>query len=398
MRPRAGGAETMRLLVYGDYSYHLEDGELSAEVSFALFAARLARECERLVLVGRMSPSPELTPYRCGSEAEFVPLPYYESLASPTAVVRAAAGSLRSFWRALREVEVVWLLGPHPLAVAFALLAALRRRRVVLGVRQDLPAYVRNRHPGRRLMSAAALALEASFRLLSRSFGVIVVGPELARRYRGARSLLEISVSLVDVEDVVPPELAAARSYDGELRLISVGRLDPEKNPLLIADVFRRLVDGGPAWHLLVCGDGSLREALGDRLRELGVAERAELLGHVPYGARLVELYQGSHVLLHTSWTEGLPQVLIEAFAAGVPVVATDVGGIRDAVGEAARLVPPGDAPAAAAELEAIVADPDLRRRLIQAGHRYVTPRTANAEVGRVAEFLRGGDAPPQGP
>lgn len=396
MQPRAGADRAMRLLVYGDYSYHLEDGELSAEVSFALFVSRLARRCERLVLVGRMSPSPELTPYRCGDEAEFVALPYYESLANPAAVVRATAGSLRRFWRAVGEVDAVWLLGPHPLAVGFALLAALRRRRVVLGVRQDLPAYVRSRRPGRRLMSAAAHALEASFRLLARRFGVIVVGPELAHRYRRARSLLEITVSLVDAEDVVSPELAADRPYDGELRLISVGRLDPEKNPLLIADVLRLLVDGGLPWRLLVCGDGILRGALGERLRELGLAERAELMGHVPYGARLVELYQGSHALLHTSWTEGLPQVLIEAFAAGVPVVATDVGGIRDAVGEAARLVPPGDAPAAAAELGAIVADPDLRRRLIEAGNRYVTPRTANAEVDRVAEFLRGGEPAPQ--
>jgi glycosyltransferase involved in cell wall biosynthesis len=380
----------MRLLVYGDYSYHVEGRELNAEVSFSLFAARLARECERLVLIGRLSPTPELTPYRCGREAEFVALPYYESLAHPAAVVRAAAVSLWRFWGALREVDVVWLLGPHPLAVAFALLAALRRRRVVLGVRQDLPAYVRNRRPGRRLMVAAAVALEAGFRLLSRRLAVIVVGPGLARRYHRARSLLEITVSLVDDEDVVSPESAAARPYDGELRLISVGRLDPEKNPLLIPDVFRRLVDGGLAWRLLVCGDGSLRSALEERLGELGVADRTELAGHVPYGARLVGLYQGSHALLHTSWTEGLPQVLIEAFAAGVPVVATDVGGIRDAVGEAARLVPPGDARAAAAELEAIVTDPDLRKRLVEAGHEYAMRNTATVEVRRVAEFLRG--------
>jgi glycosyltransferase involved in cell wall biosynthesis len=380
----------MRLLVYGDYSYHVEGRELNAEVSFSLFAARLARECERLVLIGRLSPTPELTPYRCGREAEFVALPYYESLAHPAAVVRAAAVSLWRFWGALREVDVVWLLGPHPLAVAFALLAALRRRRVVLGVRQDLPAYVRNRRPGRRLMVAAAVALEAGFRLLSRRLAVIVVGPGLARRYHRARSLLEITVSLVDDEDVVSPELAAARPYDGELRLISVGRLDPEKNPLLIADVFGRLVDGGFPWRLLVCGDGSLRSALEERLGELGVADRTELAGHVPYGARLVGLYQGSHALLHTSWTEGLPQVLIEAFAAGVPVVATDVGGIRDAVGEAARLVPPGDARAAAAELEAIVTDPDLRKRLVEAGHEYAMRNTATVEVRRVAEFLRG--------
>ena len=116
---------------------------------------------------------------------EFVGLPYYESLANPLSVARAAGRSLTRFWRTLADVDVVWLLGPHPLAVAFALLAAARGKRVVLGVRQDLPAYVRNRRPGRRMMIAAASLLEASFRLLARRFGVVVVGPELARRYAG---------------------------------------------------------------------------------------------------------------------------------------------------------------------------------------------------------------------
>jgi glycosyltransferase involved in cell wall biosynthesis len=380
----------VRVLFYADYSYHVEEGRVSAETSFALFVDRLRGELERLILIGRVSPSRDLTPYACGEGTELVALPYYESLANPLSVARAAGRSLVRFWRALREVDAVWLLGPHPLAIAFALLAAARGRRVILGVRQDLPAYVRNRHPGNRGMIAVAVGLEAAFRLLARRSSVIVVGPELARRYRGARDLLEITVSLVDEGDLVAPEIAEARRYDGELRLITVGRLDPEKNPLLIADVLRQLVDGGRPWRLLACGDGSLRDALGERLRELGVSERAELPGYVPYGPRLVELYRGSHALLHTSWTEGLPQVLIEAFAAGVPVVATDVGGIREAVVDAARLVAPGDPAAAAAELEAIASDGGLRRRLIVAGNRYAVPRTAGAEVARVARILRG--------
>ena len=380
----------MRVLFYADYSYHAGSGRVSAETSFALFVARLSERLERLILIGRVRPSPDQTPYDCGERAEFVPLPYYESLANPFSVARAAGRSVLRFWRSLGEVDAVWLLGPHPLAIVFALIASLRGRRVVLGVRQDLPAYVRNRHPGRRGMVAVALGLEAAFRLLARRSSVIVVGPELARRYRSARDLLEITVSLVDERDVIASEVAKARSYDGELRLITVGRLDPEKNPLLIADVLSRLVDGGRPWRLLVCGDGSLRAELAERLRALGVAERAELPGNVPYGPRLVELYRSSHALLHTSWTEGLPQVLVEAFAAGVPVVATDVGGIRDAVGNAVRLIAPGDPDAAASELEAIASDPGLRGRLIIAGNSYVAARTAGAEVARVARFLTG--------
>ncbi len=380
----------MRLLLYADYSYHVDDEGLRAECSFALFAARLAERLERLVLIGRLSPAAGLTPYDCGPHVEFVPLPYYESLASPFGLMRAAAASLVRFWRALAGVDAVWLLGPHPLSVAFASLAVLRRRRVVLGIRQDLVAYARSRHPGRRSMVAAAAALESLFRLLARRLRVVAVGPELARRYRRARAVLEITVSLIDEGDVVPVSDALQRRYDGRLTLISVGRLDPEKNPLLIADAFARLVEDGLPWRLLVCGDGALRGALGRRLGDLGVADRAELAGNVPYGPRLIELYRSSHALLHVSWAEGLPQVLVEGFAAGVPVVATDVGGIREAVGGAARLIAPGDAEGAAAAVHAVAVDPELRRRLIEAGHEYAARRTASAEIARVAEFLGG--------
>jgi glycosyltransferase involved in cell wall biosynthesis len=131
-----------------------------------------------------------------------------------------------------------------------------------------------------------------------------------------------------------------------------------------------------------------MQAALEDRLRELGVADRAEVLGYVPFGPRLLDLYRQSHALLHVSWTEGLPQVLVEAFAAGLPVVATDVGGVAAAVGGAVRLIPPGDAAAAVDELKRIAADRPLREALIRSGHDYAVRRTATAEVARVARFL----------
>ena len=172
--------------------------------------------------------------------------------------------------------------------------------------------------------------------------------------------------------------------------MISVGRLEAEKNPLLLADVLARLGQSGDRWRLTVCGEGAMQVMLEDRLRELGIAERAELLGYVPFGPRLLALYRDSHALLHVSWTEGLPQVLVEAFAAGLPVVATDVGGVAKAVGEAVRLVPPGDAGAAAAELQAVAADSGLREKLVRAGHDYASARTVTTEVKRLGEFLRG--------
>jgi glycosyltransferase involved in cell wall biosynthesis len=379
----------MRLAVYTDYVYRQVDGEVFAERAFALFLARLSGALDRLVLIGREAPEPGRARYAVGAGVELVPLPYYSRLSDPWAVLRSSLGALVRFWRAVSAVDCVWLLGPHPLAIAFAGLAAVRRRRVVLGVRQDLPAYVESRHPDRRLLQLAGWALELTWRALARAFPVVVVGPEIAAHYVGARSVLEINVSLIDADDLLPPAVALGRSYDGEIRVISVGRLDAEKNPLLLADVLARLREDGDRWRLVVCGEGAMHAALEDRLHELGVAERAELLGYVPFGPRLLSLYRESHTLLHVSWTEGLPQVIVEGFAAGLPVVATDVGGVGAAFGDAVRLVPAGNADAAAAALREIAADPGLRETLVRAGHNHAAARTAGVEVERVAEFLR---------
>lgn len=379
----------MRLAVYTDYVYHRIDGEVRAERAFAIFLARLATRFEGLRLIGRLSPDPARALYPVGATTELVPLPYYASLANPWRALPAFVRSLGVFWKALDEVDCVWLLGPHPLAVCFALLAVLRRRAVVLGVRQDLPAYARHRHQGARGLLLGALALEGAYRLLSRFLGVIVVGPDLARRYRGSPALLEIAVSLVEDEDLVTPAVAGGRDYEGRLEALSVGRVEAEKDPLLLIEILRELRTDGRDWHLSVYGEGPMVADLAAGLANASLEGAAELRGYVPYRPQLVDSYRGSHLLLHISLTEGLPQVLLEAFAAGLPVVASDVGGIREAVGDAVLLVAPGDAAAAARAARRVVDDPDLRARLVSAGHDYVRTHTLDAESARVASFLR---------
>src|SRR5439155_10368337 len=210
--------------------------------------------------------------------------------------------------------------------------------------------------------------LDAVYRLLARRCPVVVVGPELARHYERAPRVLPITVSLVREDQIASPAEAADRSYDGELVALSVGRLEREKNPLLLADVLARLRERDPRWRLVVAGEGPMEGELRERLRALGVEGAADVRGYVPIDGGLPELYRSSHAFLHISWTEGLPQVLFEAFAARLPVVATEVGGVPAAAGDAALLVPPGDAERPAGELARIAADPALRDRLAAAG------------------------------
>jgi glycosyltransferase involved in cell wall biosynthesis len=373
----------MRLAAYTDYVYKRHEGAIYAQRAFALFLARLGREVDALTITGRLDPEPGESYYRLPDDVEFVPLPHYAALSQPWSAIPAMVRSLGRFWRLLGRVDAVWLLGPYPLSFAFVALAALRRRRIFLGVRQDWPVYVRSRHPGRRVLQLVAVLMEAAWRGLARAYPVVVVGPELAENYRRAKAVLPITVSMVDEDQIAPP-----RAGSGGFKVLSVGRLETEKNPLLLADILAGLVARDPRWRLVVAGEGPLRGDLEARLDELGVAEHAELLGYVPVDAGLHELYRSSDLFLHISWTEGLPQVIFEAFAARLPVVATAVGGVPDAAGEAALLVPPGSADAAVEALVRLADDAGLRERLVEAGVERVGRHTTAAEVRRVAEFF----------
>jgi glycosyltransferase involved in cell wall biosynthesis len=377
----------VRLGVYTDYVYRRDRDGAYGERAFVLFQCALRPYVEALTLVGRLDPRPGRSHYRLPDDVELLGLPYYERLTRPHEAFAGLVRSLGRFWRALDDLDAVWLLGPYPHAVAFALLARLRGVPVVLGVRQDTRAYMRSRHPGRRGLHALAAAMEALWRLMARRLPVVVVGPGLERRYRRARALLPIAVSLVREGDI-RTEPGPSLDEDRPLRMLSVGRVDHEKNPLLLCDVLERVRAEDPRWRLVVCGDGPLLGALEARLSERGLADHADLLGYVPLDGGLGDVYRDADLFLHVSWTEGLPQVLFEAFAAARPVVATAVGGVPGAAGDAALLVGPGDAAAAAAAVLRVASDPALRDRLVRAGTVRVRGTSLEHEAARTAAFL----------
>jgi glycosyltransferase involved in cell wall biosynthesis len=140
-----------------------------------------------------------------------------------------------------------------------------------------------------------------------------------------------------------------------ELLVVSVARLDAQKNPLLLADAFARVARG----QLLLAGQGSLRSHLEGR-------ERVHLLG---LRTDVPELLSACDIFALASNWEGHPVAILEAMAAGLPVVATAVGGVPEIVehGRTGLLVSPGDTGAFAAAINALAGDPGLRREIGQA-------------------------------
>lgn len=146
-----------------------------------------------------------------------------------------------------------------------------------------------------------------------------------------------------------------------------VARLSGEKRVDLLLRAAARLEGGPAAAHLVIVGDGGERPALEALARELGIADRTHFAGHRPNRPNPHQLFDLSVLC---SDHEGFPNSVVEAMAAGRPVVATAVGGVADAVvdGETGRLVPAGDVPALAAALADLLGDPARGERLGASG------------------------------
>jgi glycosyltransferase involved in cell wall biosynthesis len=155
--------------------------------------------------------------------------------------------------------------------------------------------------------------------------------------------------------------------------VVTCGRLEPYKGHHVLLRAIARI--GRPV-RCVVVGEGPQRKRLENLASELGIADRVEFTGPVPQ-ARLAEIYAGadvftlaSVVLEQSGKRDVIPNVLAEAMAMRIAVVASDVSGIGELVedGVSGRLVPPNDVDALARVLAELLDDDDLRARLAAAG------------------------------
>ncbi len=169
---------------------------------------------------------------------------------------------------------------------------------------------------------------------------------------------------------------------EGARVVLFLGRLAVQKRVDVLLDAFARVLDRVPDARLALAGDGPLRRALEERAQALGLGDRAAFLGQRD---DVLALHRAARALVLPSEGEGLSNVLLEALAAGTPVVCTDVPGAREVVTpeREALLVAPGDPMALADALARVLDDEALAPRLAAAGR----ARAAEAfDLERVAD------------
>jgi glycosyltransferase involved in cell wall biosynthesis len=165
-------------------------------------------------------------------------------------------------------------------------------------------------------------------------------------------------------------ELDRFRPTDGRearaaFHLASVGQLQPAKGYYLLLDAVATLAGDGHDVRLTLAGDGPDRAALEDHARRTGVGSRVRFLGEVNQ-EQVRALFADVDVFVLPSFAEGIPVVLMEAMASGLPCVATRISGIPELIveGESGLLVTPSEVGELAAAIARLLTDPALRARL----------------------------------
>jgi glycosyltransferase involved in cell wall biosynthesis len=155
--------------------------------------------------------------------------------------------------------------------------------------------------------------------------------------------------------------------------VMALGRLSPEKGfPILIDALAKLAADGLPMAARLV-GDGPMRAELEAKVKAAGLADRVHFVGEVPPDAVRAEL-AGADIFCMASFSEGLPVSIMEAMAAGVPVVTTWIAGIPELAENdvTALTIPPARVDALAAALRRLASEPELGPRLANAARTRV--------------------------
>lgn len=238
--------------------------------------------------------------------------------------------------------------------------------------------FQRRRHFGRAGLLKLARAV------LTRSVDRVIVPSEHLKRCVAGWGVAEARIEVIP-NAIDAPEHLPTNTVRQPRRIVGVGRLTRWKGFEQIIAALAFL----PGARLAIIGDGPEQARLESCARKSGAIERVDFLGRLARTQVMVELGAASCFVLNSGY-EGFPHVLLEAFKAGTPVVAADIGGIAEIIqsGENGLLIPEGDTQAIARAIQRIFDEAGLADRLREGGIRSLERYTQKRMFDRLEAAL----------
>jgi len=384
----------MRLAVFTDQVFWFDGQEYSTDEAYTLFPVSFASKLDRVVFLGRLAPVSARKPYALTDpKIEFCPLPYYESVYD---IWKSGPYVLKEIRRAIRnnasQWDAAWICGPNPVGQVIARECIKLGIPIFLVVRQNLVRQMKSIHPGLKGIAAVTMAryLEYRFKRLARGRIVFAVGEEISELYRPYAKLVHSHFPCLVDESQMSAFAQHAPNLESN-RLLCVGRLSPEKGYDHLLEAMSLLKHRGVQCSLDFAGTGPTLDALASQAEQLGLETVVNFHGYVPYGPELFSLYQQATMLVVPSLSEGFPQVVAEALCAGLPVIASTVGGMPAFLThlQTAVLVPPANPHRLAEAIEQLLTSPELKKSLGQNGRALMAQNTLEAQRDRMLTVIR---------
>jgi glycosyltransferase involved in cell wall biosynthesis len=275
--------------------------------------------------------------------------------------------AVRAYDAAVRLLRFIWMLITAHANTAFILVTYDKTSFLEKGVMALLAHWFRKRvvlYPISEIRPGAIGILEPFVRFVVRRCDAIVCQSETARANLEAiaRSALRQAQVIPNWIDAIAYRMSEPRTLAQTPTILFLGWIERFKGVYELLDAAAQLADEGISFGLELCGGGSELDPLRTLVHERGLDSRVTFHGWVHGQAKIDRLRQADIFVL-PSYSEGMPNALMEAMATGLPVVATPVGGIPVLVDEGVNglLVAPRDVPALAHALRTLIEDPQRR-------------------------------------
>ena len=372
------------------------DGALwEAEGSFARYVDSIAPYFDRVILAVPVFDTPPASGSRVrAANVTLAPLPFFPGPRQFYPQLLSVRARLRDW---VDHCDAIHLRVPSPAAIFAFRIAEAKRKPIFLLVVGDYEALLP--HLGyrgiKKILFARYVAFEEwALRYMTRRALTFVNGASLrAKHERDGARVHETKTTTLSLADLS----SRSDTCTGKrIRMLCVSRVDPRKGLRSLPSVVSAVAAAGHDVTLDIVGPTigligeSERDAILAEAKRCGVADRVHLRGPVALDD-LMPLYRDFDLfVLPTRPGEGIPRVLMEAMAGGLPVVTTDVAGISSLItnGENGLLVPEGSTQGLADSVRSLITTPALRQRLIQGGYATARAHTLERQAASLMETV----------
>ncbi len=366
-------ARSITLIMDGNFR-RVGNTAVSPHMSYARFGARFAESFDDVVIVARAFPTTEAVGESVvGEHVSFVDLGANRGVRG---LITSLPRLLTRLYRQLVAASIVLIRFPGNIASLALLICLIGGKRFSVEVVADPADYFStsaSKHPLRRI---ARIVHCWTTRLAARHAVSVryVTSDYLQRNYPAKRSDMMFGFSDVYLQDALfdipsphPP------APDGRLKLVNTAMMhNHSKGHSVLLEAMAELRRRGVAAELTLIGDGALRSEFEAQAAQLGLDDHIAFLGLID-ADRVVDHVAKHDLFVLPSYQEGMPRALLEAMAAGTPVIASRVGGIPEVLSEAC-MVEPGDVAALVSNIEALALDRSLLAARAKAARETARP------------------------